>query len=294
MKKRKMFMAGIFMKNCVSGIVLVVMLGLIISCVSIENRGIPMNERAETNIIGTVSTNFHSFQFGNFIPKQKIIAKAYEHLKSEAQRKYSGNIDIVNIQINGSFSSLQFINIAAYASYMAGLIASDFMIELVPTLALPFLIGNFQKINATGDVILLDAQVGVSLSIRNKIQELLPKINEDIISSLPTGSRIAILSISTNDQTLAEYIIDDLEWNLVDSRKFIIVDRRRLDDIRIEQNFQLSGDVSDVSAVSIGHMIGANVVIVGNISTTATRGHVTIRALNVETGQVIAIASEQF
>jgi hypothetical protein len=66
------------------------------------------------------------------------------------------------------------------------------------------------------------------------------------------------------------------------------------DDIRQEQNFQLSGDVSDDSAVSIGHMIGANVVIVGSITTITSRGRITIRALDVETGEVIAIVSDQF
>ena len=266
----------------------------ITSCVSLQDKEIPINERAELNIIGSVSTSFHSFQFLNFVISKEVLkSKAYEGLKKEAQKKFSGNIDVINIYINGKFSGLEFINIASYAGGMLAF-SADPKIELLPIVAIPFLIGNFQKINATGDVILLDAKTGETLSIRNKIMALLPKINEDIIEKVPTGSRIAILSISSNDSSLAENVIDDLELNLVASRKFIVVDRRSVDAIRQEQNFQMSLDVSDDSAVSIGQMIGANVVIVGIITTTATRGRVTVRALNVETGQVIAIASEQF
>jgi TolB-like protein len=105
---------------------------------------------------------------------------------------------------------------------------------------------------------------------------------------------IAVLTIASNDNKLSESAIDELEFNLVDSKKVTIVDRNRLDQIRKEQNFQLSGDVSDDSAVSIGNMLGANIVIVGTISTTGSRGRITIRALDVKTAQIVTMARESF
>jgi curli biogenesis system outer membrane secretion channel CsgG len=112
---------------------------------------------------------------------------------------------------------------------------------------------------------------------------------------LPGNSRIAVLSIACADQMLAENVVDDIELTLVESGRFTVVDRRQLDVIRREQNFQLSGDVSNDSAVSIGHMMGVNAVIVGNIAAAAaSKGRVTIRALDVETGEIIVIVIKEF
>jgi curli biogenesis system outer membrane secretion channel CsgG len=88
--------------------------------------------------------------------------------------------------------------------------------------------------------------------------------------------------------------VDELEYRLVNSGKLTIVDRRLLDQIQNEQNFQLSGDVDDNSAVSIGNMLGANVVLTGNISTTGTVQWLSIKALDVKTARIIAMVREQF
>jgi hypothetical protein len=68
----------------------------------------------------------------------------------------------------------------------------------------------------------------------------------------------------------------------------------RLEQIRMEQNFQLSGEVSDDSAVSIGGMLGAGVVIVGTVNTDGSTGRITVRALDTQTAQIITMAREQF
>ncbi|MDR1249560.1 MAG: CsgG/HfaB family protein [Treponema sp.] len=120
------------------------------------------------------------------------------------------------------------------------------------------------------------------------------KISDNTIETLPARARVAVLSIGSNNRTLSENAVNELEFNLVDARKFTIVDRARLDQIRREQNFQMSGDVSDDSAVSIGNMLGADIVIVGTINTTDSGGRITIRALDVQTAQIITMAREQF
>jgi hypothetical protein len=67
-----------------------------------------------------------------------------------------------------------------------------------------------------------------------------------------------------------------------------------LDKIRTEQNFQLSGEVDDRSAVSIGKILGANIVITGSISGLGTSQRITIKALDVQTAQIITMARESF
>jgi len=107
------------------------------------------------------------------------------------------------------------------------------------------------------------------------------------------GSRIAIVNISSQDKEQAEFIAAELEFMLV-SGNFTIVDRRELDRIRNEQNFQLSGDVDDAQIVSIGKFAGAGIVITGSVTGTGSTRRLRLRALDTQTAEVRAVASEQF
>jgi TolB-like protein len=120
------------------------------------------------------------------------------------------------------------------------------------------------------------------------------RASEALINNLSANSTVAVLSVSSRDRDTATFVIEELEFQFVDSKKFKIVDRKTLDTIRAEQNFQLSGDVDDNSAVSIGKMIGANIVITGTISGSGTTQRLTIKALDVKTAQIITMAREQF
>ena len=115
-----------------------------------------------------------------------------------------------------------------------------------------------------------------------------------MIDIMPRDATIAILNVYSEDRAIAEHIIDELEFLLVNSRRFMIVDRRRLEQIRREQNFQASGDVDDSSAVSIGNMLGATIVITGDITGTGSSRRLVLRALDVRTAQIITMAREQF
>jgi hypothetical protein len=105
------------------------------------------------------------------------------------------------------------------------------------------------------------------------------------------GSKIAILNIAPNNDD-GRYINEELMIKFVNSRKYIIVDRDTLATIRQEQQFQMAGEVSDDSAVSIGHFLGADVVITGSITGIGNQRRLRLRALDVKTAQVLAMSSE--
>jgi TolB-like protein len=121
-------------------------------------------------------------------------------------------------------------------------------------------------------------------------------IVDTLIQDLPKNTTIAVLSVSTStsDRETGTYIMDELEYQLVDARQFKIVDRKTVDSIREEQNFQISGDVDDTSAVSIGKMLGANIVITGTLIARGNEQRISLRALDVKTAQIITMAREQF
>ena len=104
--------------------------------------------------------------------------------------------------------------------------------------------------------------------------------------NIPARSKIAILNIQSDYAVLSEYIIDELIANAVNDRNFSVVDRAQLDAIRMELNFQLSGEVSDDSALEIGKFLGAQTIVSGALGELGDRYRMTIRALNVQTAEV--------
>jgi curli biogenesis system outer membrane secretion channel CsgG len=86
--------------------------------------------------------------------------------------------------------------------------------------------------------------------------------------------------------------VDELEYRLVEAKKFKIVDRKSLEAVRLEQNFQASGNVGDESAVSIGNMLGAAIVITGDISGSGNSRRLNLKALDVQTGEIVVTARE--
>jgi TolB-like protein len=107
--------------------------------------------------------------------------------------------------------------------------------------------------------------------------------------SVPFGSKLAILNIKSDYPPLSEYIIDVLTGNVVNDRVFTVVDRANLALIQQEMNFQLSGEVSDESAQSIGKKLGAQIIVSGSITPFGNLWRLTVRALSVEKATVLGL-----
>jgi len=298
-------------KNKVLGTILFTFLAsLTVSCVSLQDRVSQGNEVLET--IQITFTSYQPLQF--IISKEKIKEKAYLKLMEEAEKKYQGEIDIVNINIKGSFSAWNLLlmpaGFFAGGALGAGLglldpegpASSTYWVLSISGMAIgPFAIGNAQKVTATGEIIATGEYRALSQSTRNRsntrmtpLQRAINKASDAITLDIPNRSKIAVLNIESSDKNLSEQVIDELEYIFVTSRNFTIVDRRTIDTIMQEQHFQLSGNVADNEAVSIGKMSGANIVITGSISGTGSSRRLTLRVLDVQTGQIITMARETF
>ena len=128
----------------------------------------------------------------------------------------------------------------------------------------------------------------------DSIESAVNRAAEVLIENLPSGATVAVLSISTPDPGLADIIIGDMEFLLWGSRKLTIVDRRTLDAVREEARFQYSGEVDDNDAVAIGKMAGASIVVTGSVNESGNIRRLTTKALDVQSGRVVAIASERY
>jgi TolB-like protein len=104
-------------------------------------------------------------------------------------------------------------------------------------------------------------------------------------------SRLAIVGITATDPNEATFYVNELTIQLVNSRKYTVVDRNDVDKVLMEQNFQMSGYVDDNAFVSIGKFIGATVVITGNITGNGSQKRLVIKAIDVLTSEILAMES---
>ena len=123
-------------------------------------------------------------------------------------------------------------------------------------------------------------------SAQDELDMTLREVSDYLNESIPSGRKIAFINIQSTSTSLTEYILDELMANAVNDRIFSVVDRQQLDAARAELNFNMSGEVSDQSAQSVGQMLGAQTIITGRVSQIGERYRLNIRALEVETVQV--------
>jgi curli biogenesis system outer membrane secretion channel CsgG len=108
-----------------------------------------------------------------------------------------------------------------------------------------------------------------------------------IIGRLSSGTKVAIVNIQSPTVNLANYIIDTLSMYLVNEDRFFVIERSELGTIQKEQNYQLSGEVSDETAVSIGHQLGTQFIITGSILPLGEKYSLRLKIINVKTAQIL-------
>jgi hypothetical protein len=258
------------MKKLIWGIVAAIFFG---SCVSLTSNPMTSTE-AQLRILGEVKAEFTSFHFLHIKSSALLKQKAYKVLMDEAIRKYGQHgadvLDIRNISVKG-YGETAFLIINGFLAFI------------------PAIFFDVQDIECKGTVVLNP----------DKIKTIAEPLNEGAITKsfdtlsrlIPEKSKIAILGI-TPDSNESGYIGEELMIKFVNSGKYVVVDRDTLETIRQEQRFQMSGEVSDDSAVSIGHFLGADVVITGNITGTGSQRRLRLKALDVKTAQMLAMSSE--
>ena len=126
-----------------------------------------------------------------------------------------------------------------------------------------------------------------TVSLDHAIQTAAKTIEDNV----QAGQKIAVLNFTSPTEQFSAYVIEELSGQLVSGKKLVVVDRRELDLIRQEEQFQLSGEVSDESAQSIGKKLGARLIVSGSLASLGGSYRFRIRALNVETAAIESASS---
>jgi len=114
------------------------------------------------------------------------------------------------------------------------------------------------------------------------LDEAIEQSTANVIVKLPKRTRIAIVAFSAEHDNLSNYIMDELAGAFVDG-SLEVADRRNLNYVYRELNFQMSGDVSDETAVSIGKFLGARYVITGQFIKAGNHYRYRLSSINIET-----------
>jgi predicted nucleic acid-binding protein len=127
------------------------------------------------------------------------------------------------------------------------------------------------------------------------ITEAVVKSVEEAFKFVSPNSRIAVVHFSSPNADLNEFLLNEYQHVLVNKR-FRVVDRSELDKLRDEHKLQISGDVDDNTAVSIGKFVGADVIVTGSIDKIVvdTARRLRLKVINTETADIIGTASEPF
>jgi len=188
---------------------------------------------------------------------------AYTALLQVARNNYSGNVDIYDVTwVRTSVNQV---------TYMCTYSVS----------------GNVVSIDKAAN-----AKATASSSATAGIEDALERAATQAVKNIPQKAKIAIVYITGIDRNTTDYITGELE-HIWQSKGYSIVDRSQLNMIRKEQKFQLSGEVDDATAVSIGKFAGAKAIVTGRIDGEGNLRRLRLRILDTQTADVIGTASER-
>ena len=98
------------------------------------------------------------------------------------------------------------------------------------------------------------------------------------------GSEIAVYKITAPRDEIGDYLAEDLNDKISMRGNLVPLARgAALQSVDTEQQLQMSGLVSDASAVGVGHYLGAKVVVTGTFNRYADFSQLRLRAIDVQT-----------
>jgi hypothetical protein len=111
--------------------------------------------------------------------------------------------------------------------------------------------------------------------------------------NLKPNAAIAVFPISTTYNIEdAEEIYEQLQINVVNSGRYTIVEKRHVDQLLDEHDFQRSGLAADDSLISFGKLLGADAVILGSVTGKGSNRDLALIAVDMERRATLATAVE--
>jgi hypothetical protein len=118
------------------------------------------------------------------------------------------------------------------------------------------------------------------------VEKAIKQTVDALHSTLPPGTSISIMKTRSTDRAMIDYVADQVTKTVIQAGKITVIGRQDQTLIAAEQKFQISGDVSDESAVSLGKQIGVKYMVLCWIGGEKSLRRLYTRVLNMETAQI--------
>jgi len=115
------------------------------------------------------------------------------------------------------------------------------------------------------------------------LDQALQTSSQTVVTQLPQGTKVAVLSFTSSSQNFSDYVIDEIATLISAGNRIQVIERQYMDVIRRELNIQMSGDVSDDEVRRAGRQLGAQFVVTGSLVDIGTVYRFRLAAINVET-----------
>ena len=112
--------------------------------------------------------------------------------------------------------------------------------------------------------------------------------------NLKPNADIAVFPVSAFDPNDEEDIYTNLQSCIVNSDRYSLVEKSKVDKLLEEHDFQQSGLVSDETLISFGRLLGADAVILGSVAGKGTKRELALIAVGMENRTTLAVAHEPF
>jgi hypothetical protein len=105
---------------------------------------------------------------------------------------------------------------------------------------------------------------------------------------LPRNTRVAVLNMQSGSPELADYMLRRISAALVNDGWFTVIERdaAALAVLAGEMSYQLSGDVSDETSLSLGRQLGAECVLSGAMGRLGSAYRLELKAVRVESAEI--------
>lgn len=134
------------------------------------------------------------------------------------------------------------------------------------------------------------------------LEKAITSVSVSVMRNIPKNKKVAIYGCNIPDSVIEDKknklyqdVLDDIivAFSREKAKKqFIIVDRQELETVRVEMNFQLSGEVPDDKAKALGRKLEADYIVTGRITRSGDGSYkIYLKIIDVESGEIITMDS---